>query len=339
MRNTPLLAMLGILPLLVPHATRADELFFKNGDRWSGTIVSLQKGRIRFRTELVGQLEVAISQVETFSADSPIEIHTTDGTVLVDAVAAAEPGSYRTMGQALPGELLLQLSETTAINPAEAAWGGSLLVGADLQRGNTIQNSGYVQLRAGFESGPHHLALRGSYDGERSTTRDPRVSTTQDRNLFGRLKYDHHFRQNDFWWVATSGEKDGPSDLDLRFIAAAGLGRDFYNRPGFKLQIYVGPTFLSEHFTDDTSDEQRAAATVGWDVLYEIVPDLDFFTDGTYTQADSRDILVKGEIGLRNDLTQQLFLEGKILWEYDSEPAQDAQRQDVDYVLGLGYRF
>ncbi len=86
MQNAPLLAMLGLLPLLAPHTALADELFFKNGDRWSGTIVSLEKGRIRFRTELVGQLEVAISQVETLSADSPVEIHMTDGTILVDRV-------------------------------------------------------------------------------------------------------------------------------------------------------------------------------------------------------------------------------------------------------------
>ena len=351
MRNAPLLAMLGLLPLLAPHAALADELLFKNGDRWSGTIVSLERGRIRFRTELVGQLEVAFSQVETFSADSPIEIHMTDGTVLVDAVATAEPGSYRTTGRALPGEQLLQLSETTAINPVEAAWGGSLMLGADLERGNTIKDAAYVQLRAGFESERHRIALRGSYDGERTTSRvttvDPitgaehttRVSTTQDRNLFGRLKYDYLFSQNDFWWMATSGEKDGPSDLDLRFITAVGLGRDFYKRPGFKLQIYAGPTFVSENFTDDASDNQRAAGTLGWDLLYEVVPDLDFFTEGTYTQAGKDDILVKSEIGLRNELTQRLFLEAKVLWEYDTEPAEDAQRQDVDYILGIGYKF
>jgi putative salt-induced outer membrane protein YdiY len=351
MRNAPLLALLGLLLLLAPHAALADELFFKNGDRWSGSIVSLERGRIRFRTELVGQLEVALSHVETFSADRPIEIHMTDGTVLVDAVAAAEPGSYRTMGQALPGEQLLQLSETTAINPVEAEWSGSLMVGADLERGNTIKDSAYVQLRAGFQSERHRIALRGSYEGERTTTRetsvDPvtgakhttRVSTTQDRNLFGRLKYDYLFSQRDFWWLGTSGEKDGPSDLDLRFIAGAGLGRDLYNRPGFKLQLYAGPTFISEQFSDDTSDNQRAAGTLGWEVLYEVVPDLDFFTEGTYTQAGKDDILVKSEVGLRHDVTQRLFLEGKILWEYDSEPAEDAERQDVDYVLGVGYKF
>ena len=104
------------------------------------------------------------------------------------------------------------------------------MVGAEFERGNTIKDSAYAQLRAGFESERHRISLRGSYDGERTTNTDTKTSTTQDRNIFGRFKYDYLFSRQNFWWIATSGEKDGPSDLDLRFIAGVGLGRDFYNR-------------------------------------------------------------------------------------------------------------
>jgi putative salt-induced outer membrane protein YdiY len=337
MRNASLLVLACLL--FAPLA-RADVLVFKNGDRWTGTIVSMEDGRVRFRTELVGQLQVNFAQVETFSSDRQIEIHLTDGTVLIDAVAAAEPGTFRTAGQGKPGELVLDLAETTAINPVEARWRGSVMVGAELERGNTYKNSGYAQLRAGFQSESHRIDLRGSYEGERTKNKDTREGTTQDRNIFGRLKYDYLYTQRDFWYLATSGEKDGPSDLDLRAIVSTGLGRDFYNRADFKLQIYAGPTFISEHFKDsDDDDEQRVGATLGWDAVYEIIPDLDFFTDGTYTQSSTDDILVKSEVGLRNDLTDSIFIEAKILWEYDSEPAKDAERQDTDYIFGIGYKF
>lgn len=339
MLNARLLLTACLLLPLVPRPALSDVLVFKNGDRWSGTIVSMEQGRIKFRTELVGQLEVSFSQVETFSSSEPLEIHMTDGTVLVDAVATGDPGNFQTEGRAMAGAHMLPLAETTAINPEDTAWSGSILAGAELERGNTIKDSAYLQLRAGFQSELHRISLRGSYDGERTTNRDTRAGTTQDRNIFGRLKYDYLFGGKNFWYIATSGEKDGPSELDLRFIASTGLGRDFFNRPTFKLQIYVGPTLISEHFSDDTDDDQRGAGTLGWDVLYELVPDLDFFTEGSYTQAAKDDILVRSEVGVRNELTPNVFLEAKILWEYDSEPASDAERQDVDYIFGVGYKF
>lgn len=318
---------------------RADQLVFKNGDRWTGTLVSMQEGKVKFRTELVGELTVPFSRVDTLSADQPVEIHMSDGTVVVDAVASADAGSFRTLGQAMAGEQLFPLAETVAINPKEAEWTGKLLAGSEFERGNSIKDSAYVELNAGFDGKRHRMTLRASYDGERTTDRDTKVSTTQDRNLFGRMMYEYLFSERNFWYVSSSGEKDGPSNLDLRFIAGTGLGRDIFKRPGLRLKVYAGPTFVSENFSDDTSDEQRAAGTLGWDGLYEIIPDLDFFTDGTYTMASGNDIIVRSQVGLRNDLTKRLFLEGKILWEYDSQPAGDAERQDVDYILGLGYSF
>ncbi len=43
--------------------------------------------------------------------------------------------------------------------------------------------------------------------------------------------------------------------------------------------------------------------------------------------------------GLRSDLSDSFFLEAKVIWEWDSEPSTGKHRQDVDYILGLGYRF
>ena len=51
------------------------------------------------------------------------------------------------------------------------------------------------------------------------------------------------------------------------------------------------------------------------------------------------DLLVKSQMGFRDKITGHFSLEAKILWEYDSEPADNVHRQDVDYIFGLVYEF
>lgn len=49
--------------------------------------------------------------------------------------------------------------------------------------------------------------------------------------------------------------------------------------------------------------------------------------------------LVKTSTGLRTSLTDVWFVEAKVLFDWDSEPAEDAERRDVVYLLGAGLSF
>ena len=211
-----------LIVLLMAAPARADELLFKNGDRWSGKLVSLVEGKIRFKTDLVGELIVVAEEVRTLATDEPIEIHMQDGTTLVEAVNAAETGagSFETRGETVSGVLTLALAEMTSINPPEPEWKGRALVGAELERGNTIKDSVYAELNMRFEGPVHRILTRASYDSERTTNTSTRENTTQDRNIFGRIRYENLFTERNYWWVGTSAEKDGPSDLDLRFFGS-----------------------------------------------------------------------------------------------------------------------
>jgi putative salt-induced outer membrane protein YdiY len=306
----------------------------------------MEGGKMKVDTELAGVLEVDAKKVMTFRTDEPIEIHQSDGTVFVDSIDTEDEGTVRTRGEGAAGERLVVLQDTVSINPQppEApGWEGSALAGAKFERGNTIKDEAYVDIRTAYEIGKSRIALRGTYDGERTTSRSTGASTTNDRNLFGRILYDYYFGERWFWWTGTSAEKDGPSNLDLRFMAGAGLGYKFWDRKDLKLHVRFGPSFVREDFRDDSSDsdEERVSAIAGWDFAWKLSPVWSYFNDGTFLQSlEDIDVsLLKLETGLRGDVTEHIFVEGKIIYEWDSEIAQDAQRQDVDYILGVGYKF
>ena len=121
----------------------------------------------------------------------------------------------------------------------------------------------------------------------------------------------------------------------------AGLGYKFFNRDDFKLAIRLGPSWVNESFSDETSDESKATALFTWDLTRMLATNWEFFNNIQVLQSleDADDELVKLKTGVRTDLTRHIFLEGKILWEWDNAPAKDTNRQDVDYIFGVGYKF
>jgi putative salt-induced outer membrane protein YdiY len=333
-----------LIALELAGPARSDEILFKNGDRWSGKLISMVDAKLRFETDLVGPLEVPASEVLTFRTDEAISIHVRDGSVLVDAVVAADSGSVRTSGEGAAGERIVRLSDALAINPPPPeppGWSGRALAGMKFERGNTIKDEANVDIKVARETEQSLIELRGLYDAERTTSRSTGESTTNDRKLFGQIRYDYHLGPKWLWWIGTSAEKDGPSDLELRFMAGGGPGYRFYARKDFKLSARIGTVWIREDFGDDTTDQDQLGAMLQWDFWRALSPVWSLFNIATFTQGldEFDDSLLKAEAGLRADLTRHFFFESKIVYEWDSETASDVERQDVDYILGIGYKF
>jgi putative salt-induced outer membrane protein YdiY len=322
-------------------AARADEIMFKNGDRLSGTIVSLVEGRMKFRSELAGDLEFAASELDTFATAEPITMHLKDGTVLVDAVQSDDPGTVRTQGA---GEVVVNLAETTAINPPvqKPNWSGSLAAGTTLERGNTEKDAGYIDVKGRYDRGRSRLSFRFSYDGERTKNKSTGDSTTIDRNLYGLLDYEYLLTKKLFWFVTTTSEKDGPSELNLRYVAGAGPGIRWFDREDFVISTRLGLTWTSENYSGTDRDDDYVGALLRWEVERQLLPRVGFFHSGLWLPSlkDFNDRqLWKVETGIRTDITSSVFLETKAIWELDTEPAAGTERQDVDYIFALGYQF
>ena len=54
---------------------------------------------------------------------------------------------------------------------------------------------------------------------------------------------------------------------------------------------------------------------------------------------DASDFNVNADAGVRASLTKTMFTEFKVEWKYDATPAPDASKNDLRYLLGLGWSF
>ena len=90
-----------------------------------------------------------------------------------------------------------------------------------------------------------------------------------------------------------------------------------------------------------SEDDSYVAARIYWDALRRLTPRIELFHTGEWFPSleSSKDHLIEFTGGLRTRLSQQISLENKVIWDYDSTPAEDRDRQDVEYLLSLLYDF
>jgi len=330
----------GICCLWLASPASADELVLKNGDRLTGRIQSLGDETLEFESPLFGTIEVSRPDIERMTADESIEVHLADGSVFWDrAVMSAEVGSSfgRQAGPDLP------LSRITAINPPAAdPWSGLVTVGLEIERGNTFSQEVDVDLDVTRESDARRLGFRFEYDADRSRDPSTRNDSTTERVLFGEAKYDLFFTDRFYGTSRLRAKRDGPAGLDLRLAGAAGPGYRWIDTETARFETELVLSWVREEFRDSESDENYLAPAVFWNFEYALSDATSFFSDGDWAfdseELDDR-FVIETESGVRTQLTSSLLLELKIEWDYTAEPAEDADRQDADYVISLGYKF
>jgi hypothetical protein len=339
MRLSACLALLFWISIV--DAAGADEIFLTNGDRLTGKLISLVGGKLSFQSDMAGKLKIDRQNLATFSTVDAIEIHAADGTVVHDIARTAGEGTFRVEGEGTVGPQTLQLSETVAINPEPPRFKGKILAAAKIERGNSFTEEATVEADAVRESDVNRITLKGTYRGDRERDESTGTSSTTDRLIRGTLKYDHFISKRLYWLASTFAEKDGVADLDLRLIGTGGLGYHWIREEDLEFLTEVGLSWTSEDYRDSSRDDDFVAAMFRWELKKRLADNVSFFHDGKWAPSLEEDDvqLMWTETGIQTDLTTRLFLEAKVVWEWDSEPSSGKERQDVDYIFGLGFRF
>ncbi|MFI5316293.1 MAG: DUF481 domain-containing protein [Myxococcota bacterium] len=322
-------------------AARADEIHFANGDRLTGKIVSLKDGKLGFDSKLAGTLSISWADVATLSSDEPVTVELAGGSVIVDKLVAADPGSVRTAGSDKVTQQTIPLDTAVKLNPEPVAWHGALAAGADIERGNTHKTGATVDLGAVRRSEMDRITFSAGYAGEQSRDATTGVDSTTKRKVYGSLQYDYFLTKQFYAYGNSRGEKDGVAELSLRFTAGGGGGYQWFETDTIKWNTEAGLSWISENYSNGTPHTDYIAARIASNFEYLLHPGLTFFQ---YTRVypsleNSKDQLVDTATGLRYKLFGNFFGESKVLWVWDSTPADGKDRQDLAFILGVGYGF
>lgn len=315
-----------LLTLFLPVlAARGDEVVMNNGDRVSGVVTKVADGKITIEQTKFGTITAALSDVQSFTAKQSAL------TTSQPAIAAA-PANPAPPPQPPPA------------TPVKAAtvkrWSGAVTATALATRGNSDTESVRVSVDALRKGDNNTLTLAAGYAFGQTEDQNTGDTTTNIDNWFATAKVDHSLGEKLYDYALVRVERDNVANLDLRISPGAGLGYRWINKPEQHFNTEIGVNYVWEDFaTDGTNEHVAVRLAYHWDKKLNdkvsLVHNLEYLP--SVERIDDFNLNV--DAGIRSTLTDKLFAEFKVEWRHDASPAPGADRNDLRYTLGVGFKW
>jgi putative salt-induced outer membrane protein YdiY len=313
-----------LFPLVVAavalHAVpcAADEIQLKNGDRLTGTVVSLDAGTLKFKTAH-GDLSIAWPEVTALTVDDPILVTTTEG----------QPAISRSG--------VIDIASSTALARPEPplTWTGGANAGLLQTSGNTDVNS----LRVDADVSARAAANRYSIGADVNRAQDTGRETARNWSLSG--NYDRFLNRRLYVNGNAIFTNDPFRDLDLRTALGVALGYQVLDTALTKLSVEGGLGWVNENF-ETAPDDRYTALREGAKLDVLLVGDRVtlFHEHNGYIGVTGEDnLFIKMKNGVRLGLVVGLVTTLQLDLDYDRSPAPGRRNTDRAFALTFGYRF
>ena len=326
---------LVVLAVIVGQTVHADVLVLKNGDRITGDIKRIWDSEITIEPEYSDEFKVDVPAVEHIESEREFEIELEDGTKFIAQLDGADANGNQIVKAgdetvAVPLAELFELDEPAK----EFDWESNVEFSAAVNSGNT--DSSNTKLKADITvEFPDHRHI-----GEVTFLKEELAGvTTQDQDLF-KYNYNWIFRDPWFFSATLSFERDPIIELHQRYILSAGIGRDIWNTPRRLLSVQIGAGAQSEEIGLLTTENGVAT----WTLRYRqdfFSDDLELYhNDSITTNISGRtNTSYKTTTGLRFEVTDLLYANFSIDYDYETHPVDTAVSEDIAVLVGVGLEF
>ena len=215
---------LTCLLLCLTTIAYADVATLKNGDRVTGTLVTIKGGTLQLKTANLGSVSIPMAQVVSYSTDKPVAVvikgqEPVRGMLELlpsgDWQVKGENGQVQTIAAAKP-EAIMPVEDYQKLEQAPGvlqAWKGSASLGYSLQNGSQETNTltvGIAAIRERPAMPIFERHMRTTFDfttlfshAEQKSVTPPFVvtSTVSSRTLTADLRQDYLFSPDNFVFV------------------------------------------------------------------------------------------------------------------------------------------
>jgi len=321
--------------LLAGQAANAGVLVLMNGNRITGDIKRIWDSEISIEPEYSDAFQVDVSAVDYIKSDRDFEIELDDGTKLVARLDGSDSNGNQIVKTAdksvsVPLARLFELDEPEK----DFDWESNVDFSAAINRGNTDSSNTKLRADATIKF-PGHRHI-----GEVTFLKEDLAGvTTQDKDLFS---YDYNWLFRDPWFLGTklSFERDRIIELDHRVILNASIGRDIWNTPRKALSVQLGAGVQTEEIGLLTTE----SAVATWSLRCRqdfFSDDLELYHNNSITANISgrTNTSYKTTTGLRYKITDLLYANLSVDFDYEIDPVEAAENEDIALLVGVGVEF
>lgn len=334
-----------LVGLLMCSTARADEVIMKNGDRLQGEVVSMEEGKLMFKTAYAGQIAIDWNQVARLTTNVPLVIKLKDGTTLEGNAVTAEEGTL-----VLKKDTALETAPITMATvhtvelpkpPPTWEYEGRISAGLSRASGNTETQKydGIGQLKISKE--PHVIRMYAEVNVEKAAQ-----ETTTDKSKFY-VTYERFLTDKWYLFGNATAERDKLQNLNLQANFGAGPGYQFWKSKGKNLSFQIGSNYVIQKYDRNAGPNgisERDFLAGFWAVDFDMwffnrFMQLFHHNDGLVDVSDTEVWMVRTRSGLRIPLISKLFASLQYNFDYQNSPAQNKKKYDEEYIFQLGWEF
>lgn len=315
-------------------------VILKNGDHITGEVKRLERGKLRFKTDSMGTVEIEWNDIAEVTSKDRFEVEDETGEKYYGALSPTEQAdTVEVRGQEAVTDL--PHPEVVRITPIKSTfWGrldGSLNLGFSFTQANDSTQLNFDG-DASYRTRNHLSKLSWS-----SITDDRNDGDSINRQdlTWTRTRYRRHRWFNVWLAQAQSNEELG---LDLRLLAGGGAGRYFLQTNENLFQASLGLAASRENSADVASDQTSLEALLSAQFQKFIFddPETDITTTLTLFPSLTESGRVRAELNVRlkREVVEDFFWNLSLLHSFDNQPTvEGAEKNDIAVTTSLGWSF
>lgn len=326
---------------LSPNAlAKTDVVIFDNGDRLTGEVKSLERGKLRFKTAATDTISIEWDDVAYLTSSQNVQVETQNGDRYLGNLADGAE-QFSVIIQTESGAVTLLTSQVVFMTPIEERridrLDGDFTAGYNFAKASEVQQ---VRLGLDMDIRSETRVFSLNADAVQSDSEDNESSQRQSLDL----QYKRLRRNRWYTGAIVSLDRNDELDLDLRTSIGIGGGRFLRQTNSAVLSLGGGIQVSRENVSSGIADEDtvEAVLTLNWDWFRYDTPELDLSSTLQVIPNLSESGRVRGEfdISLKWEMIEDLFWELSFYDSYDSDPVVDgAEKNDYGIATSLGWEF
>ena len=337
-----LVTVFGILAIAFSPciAAKTDGVIVVNGDRLTGEVKSLERGKLRFKTAATDTISIEWDEVVHLTSNQNIQVETEGGDRYLGQLVA-DTEARQIAVKTTSSLTTLDADQIVFMNPIEEKgierFDGEITAGFNFAKASEVKQAQLgLELEARTETRLFGLDIS-------SVTSDSADNESSQRHSLA-LTYTRLRPDRWFTGAIVGLERNDELGLDMRTSVGAGGGRYLRQTNSTTLSLTGGLQLSRENVAGDLEDEDtvEAFATLAWDWFRYDTPELDFSTNLQIipNMTDTGRVRAELDVSMKWEMIEDLFWKLEFYDSFDSDPVvQGAEENDYGVITSLGWEF
>jgi len=320
-------------------AAKTDIVYLKNGDRVTGEVKNLERGKLEFKTDHMGTVQIDWEDILEVVSSTGQTVELANGQRFYGPLAKSENPDM-VMVNTDVGSVGVSTEDVVSMYPVEAGFWDRLDISADLGFSwDKASNVGKYSVGVQTELRSTRFISRASFSSE-ITTQHGREDTNRS-NLNAMHNVFHPNKR--FHAIFGNIENNNEIGLDLRALVGAGYGVvPFRNQRHW---LALGGGLAASHEIPTSGEQQEnleATGLLSYDYFKYSAPERSFTTTMAVfpSLSDWGRWRANLDTNFRFELVSDLYWRMSLYISYDSDPiVADASSSDYGLTSSLGYKF